>query len=146
MNTINVTNPDTNEVITYTEGEVLRYIKENTELKESNDRTQVRYMEDLRQLSSMRRNITEFFKSNYTIGDQELSFSVDEINEFLESINADTLPQEWSASIRVDITLTGLVAPSEEEVHDLIHENLNIDWTDEGDASIDYIDIREVSS
>ena len=139
MNTIAVTNPETNEVITYTEAEVLRFIQD---CKVANERNQ----QSIRDAVYIRNTVYEFFNSQYSPGDQDITTSVEEINDMLRSINADELKRTWSASVRIYVNVSGIEATNKEEVVDMIQDDINVELQSiDGEIWVDDIEVNDVS-
>jgi len=139
VNTIAVTNPETNEVITYTEAEVLRFIQD---CKVANERNQ----QSIRDAVYIRNTVYEFFNSQYSPGDQDITTSVEEINEMLRSINADELKRTWSASVRIYVNVSGIEATNKEEVVDMIQDDINVELQSiDGEIWVDDIEVHDVS-
>ena len=145
MNTISVKDPETGQTVIYSEGEVLRYIKESNELKEQLDKSRTETVEAIRSRNSLSYKIHEFFSTRYNMGDEEITISVDEINEFLESIGSDPLPQEWSADVRITVTLNGLTGGSQEDIESQIQDCLSVEWQADGEIWVEDIDVRDVT-
>ncbi len=138
MNTIAVTNPETNEVITYNEAEVLRFIKDRTH-------AQTEQAESIRKVIDIRSKVYEFFNSQYSPGDQEITTSVEEINEMLRDIGADELKRTWSATVRIHVNLSGIEASTRDEVIDMIQDDINVELQSiDGDLWVDDIEVQEV--
>jgi hypothetical protein len=139
VNTITVTNTETNEVITYTEAEVLRFIQD---CKVANERNQ----QSIRDAVYIRNTVYEFFNSQYSPGDQDITTSVEEINEMLRSINADELKRTWSASVRIYVNVSGIEATNKEEVVDMIQDDINVELQSiDGEIWVDDIEVNDVS-
>ena len=139
MNTISITNAETNEVITYTEAEVLRFIQD---CKVANERNQ----QSIRDAVYIRNTVYEFFNSQYSPGDQDITTSVEEINEMLRSINADELKRTWSASVRIYVNVSGIEATNKEEVVDMIQDDINVELQSiDGEIWVDDIEVHDVS-
>ena len=138
MNTISITNTETNEVITYTESEVSRFIQEGNLAKE-------RQVENARALITVRSKVHEFFNSQYSPGDQEITTSVEEINEMLRDIGADELRRTWSAVVRIHVNLSGIEASTKDEAIDMIQDDINVELQSiDGDLWVDDIEVQEV--
>ncbi len=139
MNTITVTNPESNDSITYTEAEVLRFIQDRAH-------AQTQQAESIRKLIDVRNKVYEFFNSQYSPGDQDITTSVEEINEMLRSINADELKRTWSASVRIYVNVSGIEATNKEEVVDMIQDDINVELQSiDGEIWVDDIEVNDVS-
>jgi hypothetical protein len=140
VNTISVTNPESNDVVTYTETEVLRFIQDHTNMKE---RSRMQASE----LIAVRNTVHEFFNSQYSPGDQDITTSVEEINDMLRSIGADELRRSWSASVRIYVNVSGIEAASKEEVEDAIKDDINVELSSiDGEIWVDDIEVNDISA
>ena len=138
MNTITVTNPESNDAITYTETEVLRFIQDRTH-------AQTQQAESIRKVIDIRSKVYEFFNSQYSPGDQEITTSVEEINDMLRDIGADELKRTWSAVVRIHVNLSGIEASSKDEAIDMIQDDINVELQSiDGDLWVDDIEVQEV--
>ena len=139
MNTISVTNPESNDVVTYTETEVLRFIQDRTH-------AQTQSQESTRRLIDIRSKVYEFFNSQYSPGDQEITTSVEEINDMLRDIGADELKRTWSASVRIYVNITGVEAASKDDAIDMIQDDINVELQSiDGELWVDDIEVQEVT-
>jgi hypothetical protein len=140
VNTISITNTETNEVITYTEAEVLRFIQD---CKAANERNQ----QSIKDAIYIRNIVYEFFNSQYSPGDQDITTSVEEINDMLRSINADELRRSWSASVRIYVNVSGVEAASKEEAEDAIRDDINVELQSiDGEIWVDDIEVNDISA
>ena len=140
MNTISITNTETNEVITYTEAEVQRFIKDCTDAKIYNQ-------ESTKSVINIRSKIYEFFNSQYSPGDQEITTSVEEINDMLRDIGADELRRTWSASVRIYVNVSGIEAANKEEVEDMVRDDINVELQSiDGEIWVDDIEVNDISA
>jgi hypothetical protein len=140
VNTIAVTNPESNDVVTYTETEVLRFIQDRTH-------AQTQQAESIRKVIDIRNKVYEFFNSQYSPGDQEITTSVEEINDMLRSIGADELRRSWSASVRIYVNVSGIEAASKEEVEDIIRDDINVELQSvDGEIWVDEVEVNDVTA
>ena len=138
MNTISITNTETNEVITYTETEVTRFIQEGNLAKE-------RQAESIRKVIDIRSKVYEFFNSQCSPGDQEITTSVEEINDMLRDIGADELKRTWSASVRIYVNVSGIEAASKDDVEDMIRDDINVELQSvDGEIWVDDIEVNDI--
>ena len=86
----------------------------------------------------------EIFSSHYETGDSTVTISVDDINELLEYIGADTLRKLWSATVFVTLSINGIEASTKEEAEEIIDNNIEVNFTSDGDANIDEMDVRDI--
>jgi hypothetical protein len=138
VNTIAVTNPESNDVITYTETEVLRFIQDRTD-------AQTQQAESIRKVIDIRSKVYEFFNSQYSPGDQEITTSVEEINDMLRDIGADELRRTWSASVRIYVNVSGIEAANKDEVEDMVRDDINVELQSiDGEIWVDDIEVNDI--
>jgi hypothetical protein len=145
MNTIQITNPESNDVVTYTEVEVLHISQKNAHLKQNLEDANTMLNKQRQRISDICGNVHEIFSSHYESGDSTVTISVDDINELLEYIGADTLKKLWSATVFITLSINGIEASTKEEAEEIIDNNIEVNFTDDGDANIDEIDVRDIS-
>ena len=138
MNTITVTNPESNDSITYTEAEVLRFIQDRAH-------AQTQQAESVRKLIDIRNKVYEFFSSQYSPGDQEITTSVEEINDMLREIGADELRRSWSATVRIYVNVSGIEAAGKDEVEDMVRDDINVELQSiDGEIWVDDIEVSDI--
>jgi hypothetical protein len=140
VNTISVTNPESNDVVTYTEAEVLRFIQDRTH-------AQTQSQESTRKLIDIRNKVYEFFNSQYSPGDQDITTSVEEINDMLRDIGADELKRTWSATVRIYVNVSGIEAANKEEVEDFVRDDINVELQSiDGEIWVDDVEVTDVTA
>lgn len=120
-------------------------IKEATETRSALDKKTEMYNDRLQTLHRIRGDVYEFFSSNYSSGDEELTFSVEDINELLRTIGADELKRNWSATVNISVTITGIEASNKDEALEIAQDNIEVNFTEDGDIYVDDIDVQEVT-
>jgi len=120
-------------------------IKQATEDKAALTKMTERYNEKYQLIQRIRGDVYELFSSNYSSGDEDITLSVEDINELLRTIGADELKRLWSASVNVTLTITGIEASNKDEVQEIVENNLEISYVEDGDLFVDYVDVREVT-
>jgi hypothetical protein len=91
----------------------------------------------------LRINVYDFFNERYDSGDNEITCTVDDVNELLEYIGADKLKRLWTVSGRIEFTITDIEADSEDEARDMVENNLSVEF--DGNIVDDYnIDVHDV--
>ncbi len=78
-------------------------------------------------IAEIRREVYDFFNGQYGTGDSELTFTVDDINELLESIGADKLKKLWTVSGRVEFTITDIEAESEDDAYQIVENGIQLE-------------------
>ena len=82
------------------------------------------------ELRAARQKATSFFQEGFdgNIDDDEITFTKDELNEFLDSISAEQISTEWEVTMDVRITVSGVVASNRDDAEGLAERALNIDF------------------
>jgi len=101
------------------------------------------------ELRAARQKATAFFQEGFdgNINDDEITFTKDEINEFLDDIGAEQVSTEWEVTVDVRITVSGVVASSADDAEELAERALNIDFDSHimDSGNVDY-EITSVSA
>jgi hypothetical protein len=121
------------------------FIKEANSKKEAYEYANTLVNSQKQRLLDICGNVHEIFSSHYESGDSTVTISVDDINELLEYIGADTLKKLWSATVFITLSINGIEASTKEEAEEIIDNNIEVNFTDDGDANIDEIDVRDIS-
>lgn len=136
MNTITITTPE-NDIVTYTETEVLHFIKRMREV----DAVEQRYTELQKEIRSIRHDVRDFF-SEGEWSDGETTCNKGDVNALLERIGAAKLTSKYSGTF----TITGsfnIEVEDEDEIEDIITENTEIsNWS--ADMDIDQIEVHDI--
>jgi hypothetical protein len=130
MNTINVVN-EINEVVTYNEAEVLRFVNSNTKLKA--------------ELSGTLYKVRDFF-SEGEWEDSATTFTRSEVNTLLRSIGADPIRGKWSATINITATVTNYEAEDEDDAFNCIQDDISVDIGSNADISVELIEVSDLEA
>ena len=87
----------------------------------------------------LRDKVYEFFKDRYDTGDTEITCSVEDVNDLLESIGSDKLKSLFSVSGRINFVITDIEADSEEDARDIVESELTLEFN--GDGNLDEWDL-----
>lgn len=120
-------------------------IKEATENRAALNKMTERYNEKYQLVQRIRGDVYELFSSNYSSGDEDITLSVEDINELLRSIGADELKRNWSATVQVYLTITGIEASNQEEATEIVENNIEVSYCEDGDLFVDEITVQEVT-
>lgn len=91
----------------------------------------------------IRQSVYDFFSERYDTGSDEITCSVEDVNELLESIGTDKLKRLWTVSGRIEFTITDIEAEDESDARDQVENNLTVEF--DGNIADDYsIDINDV--
>jgi hypothetical protein len=89
--------------------------------------------------------VFDFFNHRYNTGDIEITCSVDDVNELLESIGSEKLKSLFSVSGRISFVITDIEADSEEDARDIVESELNVEFNGDGNLDEWDIDISDTS-
>ena len=120
-------------------------IKQATEDKAALNKMTERYNDKYQLVQKIRGDVYELFSSNYSSGDEEITLSVEDINELLRNIGADELKRNWSATVQVYLTITGIEASNREEATEIVENNIDVSYSEDGDLFVDEITVQEVT-
>jgi hypothetical protein len=123
--------------VTYTEAEVLNFIKNAKEV----NAVQESYQSVVKELRSIRNEVRDFF-SEGEWSDGETTCNKGDVNAMLERIGAAKLTTKYNGTF----TITGLFSievEDEDEIEDIITENTEIsNWS--ADMDVDQIEVHDV--
>ena len=92
---------------------------------------------------TIRQEVYDFFNERYDSGSDEITCSVEDVNELLDSIGADKLKRLYTVSGRIEFTITDIEAESEDDAKDQVENNLSVEF--DGNIVDDYsIDVNDV--
>ena len=97
-----------------------------------------------RKIKSIGWDVREFFESRKDSSNtDDITCSVEDINELLKDLGVDQLTQTWSAKVIITATVTGVEAASAEEAKELILDNIEVNFTQDGDIWTDDVDVNK---
>ena len=120
-------------------------IKQSTEDRAALTKMTERYNDKYQLVHKIRGDVYELFSSNYSSGDEEITLSVEDINELLRNIGADELKRNWSATVQVYLTITGIEASNREEAIEIVENNIDVSYSEDGDLFVDEVTVQEVT-
>lgn len=107
-------------------------IKQATEDKAALNKMTERYNDKYQLVHQIRSDVYELFSSNYSSGDEEITLSVEDINELLRSIGADKLKKLYTVTGTVSFTITDVEAESDDNANDIVTNDLHLSYSDTG--------------
>lgn len=122
---------------TFTNESLARLIEEKEVVK-----TELLQVE--RKFRSAQFDVREFFQSKYETDSDEIVVEVDDVNELLRQIGSEELTKSWSATVTITTTITGIEAPNKEAAEDIITDNIDVNFTTDGDLWVDEIRVESV--
>jgi hypothetical protein len=92
---------------------------------------------------TIRQEVYDFFNERYDSGSDEITCTVEDVNELLDSIGADKLKRMYTVTGRIEFTVTDIEADSEDDAKDQVENNLTVEF--DGNVIDDYsIDVNDV--
>lgn len=122
---------------TFTNESLARLIEEKEVVK-----TELLQVE--RKFRSAQFDVREFFQSKYETDSDEIVVEVNDVNELLKQIGSEELTKTWSATVTITTTITGVEAPNADAARELIENNIDVSYTDDGDLWVDDISVESV--
>lgn len=94
---------------------------------------------------SLRQAVYDFFNERYSTGDEEITCSVEDVNDLLERIGCDKLKKLYTVSGRIEFTVTDIEAESEDDARDQVENNITVEFDGNmvDDWSLDVNDVDE---
>ena len=127
----------------FTEEMALVAITERDELRTQLSDCQVRSAERYGKILDIRDKVREFFQERSDGDDDEITCTVDDINELLKSIGSDELKRLWTVIGAIDFTVNNIYASNEEEANDYVLNELSAELAgDDGELYDWSVDIK----
>ena len=123
--------------VTYTEGEVLRYIEKAKGIDELNDLLNKQYQT----IRSIKENVRDFF-SEVEWEDGEQTVTKSDVNELLERIGSHKLTSRYGGTFTITGTFQ-VEAEDADEAESMFVDNVDVSFND-GDYTIDETEVNDV--
>ena len=124
---------------TLTNQSLTQIIEDKDSLKEMVDQAQ-------RKIKSIGWDVREFFESRRegNNSNEDITCTVEDINELLRGLGVDQLTNTWSATIFITATITGIEAPDKETAEEIAKDNIEVNFNDDGDIWVDDVEVQSV--
>jgi len=123
------------------DGSIVKYTDDMIKhVIESEDYNKKKVQESLSRFHQARASVFEFFNNRYDSGDTEITCTVDDVNELLESLGADKLKALFTVNGTISFSVVDVEADSEEDAREIVSNSLELQFTDEG--SLDEWDVE----
>ena len=123
---------------TLTNQSLAQIIEDKDSLKEELEQAQ-------RKVKSIGWDVREFFESRKDGNNtDDITCTVEDINELLSSLGVDQLTNTWSATVWISATITGIEASSKDEAENIIKDNVEVNYNDDGDIWVDDVEVKSV--
>ena len=98
-----------------------------------------------RKIKSIGWDVREFFESRKDGNNtDDITCTVVDINELLKDLGVDQLTNTWSATVWISATITGIEACSKDEAENIIKDNVEVNYNDDGDIWVDDVEVKSV--
>ena len=98
-----------------------------------------------RKIKSIGWDVREFFESRKNGNNtDDITCTVEDINELLKDLGVDQLTNTWSATVFITATITGIEASSKDEAENIIKDNVEVNYNDDGDIWVDDVEVKSV--
>ena len=123
---------------TLTQQSLAQIIEDKDSLKEELEQTK-------RKVKSIGWDVREFFESRKDGNNTDnITCTVEDINELLRDLGVDQLTNTWSATVFITATITGIEAPDKETAEEMAKDNIEVNYNDDGDIWIDDVEVQSV--
>jgi hypothetical protein len=92
----------------------------------------------------IREKVYAFMNSYYSVGDDAFTVELDEVNEMLTAIGAETLKKTWSADVVVYVSVNNIEAADEDSVIDYVQNEIEISYAGGGDYHVEDVQVTNV--
>jgi len=128
--------------VKFTEEMAIAAITERDALRTQLSDCQVTSSERYGKIVDIRDKVREFFQERSDGDDDEITCTVDDVNELLKSIGTDELKRLWTVIGTIDFTINNISASNEEEANDIVTDELSAEFNGDGDLTDWRIDIK----
>ena len=126
----------------FTEEMAIVAITERDSLRTQLSDCQVRSAERYGKILDIRDKVREFFQERSDGDDDEITCTVDDVNELLKSIGSDELKRLWTVIGTIDFTVNNIFASNEEEANDYVMNELSAELGGDADLYDWAVDIK----
>jgi hypothetical protein len=120
--------------VKFTEEMAIVAITERDSLRAQLSDCQVRSAERYGKIVDIRDKVREFFQERNEGDSDEITCTIDDVNELLRSIGSDELKRLWTVIGTIDFTVNNIYASNEEEANDYVMNELSAELG--GDAEL----------
>jgi hypothetical protein len=106
------------------------------------DYYQGKYHDYVSKVNRNREAVYQFFKDRYTAGDEDITVTVDDVNDLLESIGSEKLKALFTVSGTINFTVSDVEAESEDDAREIVEQGFVLHY--ESDGSLDDWDVEVV--
>ena len=92
----------------------------------------------------IREKVYAFMNSYYSVGDDAFTVELDEVNEMLTAIGAETLKKTWSADVVIYVSVNNIEAADEDSVIDYVQNEIEVSYAGGGDYHVEDVQVTNV--
>lgn len=92
----------------------------------------------------IREKVYAFLNSYYSVGDTEITIELDEVNDMLTAIGAETLKKTWSADVVIYVSVNNIEATDEDSVIDYVQNEIEVSYPGSGDYHVEDVQVTNV--
>jgi hypothetical protein len=92
----------------------------------------------------IREKVYAFLNSYYSLGDTEIAVELDEVNDMLTAIGAETLKKTWSADVVIYVSVSNIEAADEDSVIDYVQNEIEVSYAGGGDYHVEDVQVTGV--
>ena len=109
------------------------------------DYYQGKYHDYVSKTNRLREEVYQFFKDRYDSDSDEITVTVEDVNDMLESIGSEKLKVLFTVTGTIHFVITNIEADDEQGANDIVNENLTVEFGYDGDLDEWDIDISDTS-
>ena len=94
---------------------------------------------------NIRQTVYDFFKDRYDSGDDEITCTVTDVNDLLESIGMDKLKALFTVNGTISFSIVDVEADSEDDARDIVSNDLNLEFNGDGSLEEWDVDVTDAS-
>jgi hypothetical protein len=106
------------------------------------DYYQGKYHDYVSKVNRNREAVYQFFKDRYAAGDEDITVTVDDVNDLLESIGSEKLKALFTVSGTINFTVSDVEAESEDDAREIVEQGFVLHY--ESDGSLDDWDVEVI--
>ena len=122
--------------VKFTEEMAIVAITERDSLRAQLSDCQVRSAERYGKIVDIRDKVREFFQERNEGDSDEITCTVDDVNELLRSIGSDELKRLWTVDGTITYAVIDIPASSKDEAESYVYDNLKLELDDD-EATLD---------
>jgi hypothetical protein len=128
----------------HTEESLIGLIKSEDYNKKLSEEWKDKFTKQKSIVYDIRERVYAFMNSYYSVGDTEITVELDEVNEMLTAIGAETLKKTWSADVVIYVSVSNIEAADEDSVIDYVQNEIEVSYAGGGDYHVEDVQVTGV--